>query len=320
MGGERDFTRWLAGFFAPPKGRGALGIGDDAAVVENRGRHSVVACDPVIEGVHFTSGTPLHLVGRKAVNRNLADLAAMGATLDYVVVSVLWPSTSPARGLVRLMRGVRDAVESQGGCVVGGDTGSTRGPLTVTITVLGHLVARALRRDGARAHDAIHVTAPLGGSILGHHLRFVPPLAAGVQLARSAQVSAAIDVSDGLALDLRTLLLASSRACGISLHAVLDAAAVPVSRAAHRLARRSGKTPLEHALTDGEDHALLFTTRGKPPAALCRSWPSTRVALGVVRPGSRRDLAAVFVNSPHAGRVRVLGGYQHVLGPEGSGA
>lgn len=262
MVGERRFTRALATFFAPPTGPGALGIGDDAAVVVNRGRHTVAACDPVVEGVHFTAQASLAAVGRKVVNRNLADLAAMGARFDYALVSILWPRRRPARELRALLRGIRAAVEGQGGVVVGGDTGATPGPLTVTVTVLGHLRHRALRRDGARAGDAIFVSGPLGGSILGQHLRFVPPLALGEQLAARPAVSAAMDVSDGLALDLATLLAASASRLRRPLGAELDAAAIPVSSAARRLARQTGQSPLRHALGDGEDHELLFTVRG----------------------------------------------------------
>lgn len=310
---EREFTRWLADFFAPPPGRCALGIGDDAAVVVNRGKHTVVACDPVVEGVHFTRGAPLRLVGRKVVNRNLADLAAMGARFDYAVVSVLWPHDLPSRGLLPLLRGVRDAVQQHGGYVVGGDTGNTLGPLTVTVTVLGHLVGRVLRRDGARAYDAIHVTAPLGGSIAGHHLRFEPPLAAGARLARSPAVGAAMDISDGLVIDLSTMLEASSRTIGHGLCACLTAERVPISAAARRLAHKTGKSPLQHAFGDGEDHALLFTMRrGRPaPRAL---GAVAQVPIGVVMRATPREAGAVFVDLAGQPRQRVSAGYEHVLG------
>jgi len=306
--GERAFTEGLARAFAPPRGRGALGIGDDAAVVANRGAHTVVACDAVVEGVHFTARTPLALVGRKAVNRNLADLAAMGAAFDYALVSVLWPRTRPARGLAVLMRGIRAAVERHGGTVVGGATGSTGGPLTVTVTVLGHPIGRVLRRDAARAGDRVHVSGPLGGSLLGGHLRFSPPLALGVRLAQTAGVGGVIDVSDGLVIDLATMLRASSRACGKALCAVLDPKAIPVSAAARRLARRTGRTPLEHALGDGEDHVLLFTRRGKEHAA-------GAIGTVVAATGSARA-GEVFLLGPDGRRTRVTAGYEHRLGAE----
>src|SRR5262249_37197501 len=147
---------------------------------------------------------------RKAVNRNLADLAAMGAIADWLLVSlVLPPRLSPA-GRRRLLVGIRAAAAAGGCAVVGGDVASSRGPLTVTVTGVGHCRGRVLRRSGARAGDATHVTGPLGGPAAGHHLRFTPPLAEGAWLARAAvPATAAIDVSDGLLLDLWTLLRAS---------------------------------------------------------------------------------------------------------------
>jgi thiamine-monophosphate kinase len=309
LASERAFTAALGRFFASPPGRGAVGIGDDAAVVKNRAPHSVVACDPVVEGIRFTPGTSLRLVGRKAVNRNLSDLAAMGAAFDYAVVSVLWPRRLPARGLAALMRGVREAVEPRGGFVVGGDTGATDGPLTVTVTVLGHPVGRVLRRDGARAGDRVFVSGPLGGSALGRHLRFDPELVMGARLARTAGITAVIDVSDGLALDLATLLRASSHAAGVGLYAVVDADRVPVAAAARRLARQSGRSALDHALRDGEDHVLLFTARPK----------TRRVrgvhAIGTVRAcqGTKERAGAVVVREGGVLR-RVTGGYEHALG------
>jgi thiamine-monophosphate kinase len=317
--GEREFTSWLAGFFTPPPGRGVLGIGDDAAVVVNRAPHTVAACDPVVEGVHFTPDAPLRLVGRKAVHRNLADLAAMGATFDYALVSVLWPAARPARDLTTLMRGVRDGVERHGGYVVGGDTASTKGPLTVTVTVLGHATHRVLPRDGARAGDAIHVSAPLGGSILGHHLRFVPPLALGAALARRTTVSAMMDISDGLTLDLATLLRASSHAAGMPLCAHLDGTRIPISAAARKLARQSGKAPIEHALGDGEDHALLFTMQrgaAAPPAVS----PGARTPIGGVELAAKGHAGAVFISLPGLPRLRLREhGYEHELGSGAAG-
>lgn len=307
---ERAFTAGLAKFFAPPQGKGALGIGDDAAVVCHRGSHAVLACDPVVEGVHFEPATPLRRVAHKAVHRNLADLAAMGAAFDYALVSVLWPRRRPARGLRTLFAGLRAAVEGAGGRVVGGDLGATEGPLVVTVTVSGHPVGTVLRRDAARVGDQIFVSAPLGGSIAGHHLRFVAPLALGAWLARQRGVGAVIDVSDGLALDLHRVLAASQARRGRPLGAVLAADAIPVSAAARRLARGDGGLALERALGDGEDHALLFTLRrgAKLPASpillACGRTPIGEVV-------ARRGLRLRGTD----GTVRALAavGYQHGL-------
>lgn len=256
LGGERAWTAGLARFFAAGSGV-AVPIGDDAAVVRNRGRDSVLCVDPVVEGVHFTAADDPALVGRKVVNRNLSDLAAMGAVPDWLLVSLLLPhGTDPARRDA-LMRGIRAAARKGGAAVVGGDVSSTPGPLVVTVTAVGHLAGRALERRAARAGDTLHVTGPLGGSRLGAHLRFRPHLAEGQWLATRVEgIGAAMDVSDGLLLDLATLLEASG-----GLGAELDAGAIPVSTAARRLARGDRMRALRHALGDGEDHVLLFTLR-----------------------------------------------------------
>lgn len=252
---ERTFTAGLARFFGP--GRGVrVGIGDDAAVVDNRGDRTVVCCDPVVEGVHFTAADDPFLVGRKAVNRNLADLAAMGAAADWLVVSLVLPRALPPGARARLLRGIRAAAAAGGAAVVGGDVATHRGPLIVTVTALGHLPGRALRRSAARAGDTLHVTGPLGGSRDGHHLRFRPPLREGRWLAAQPAVRAAIDISDGLLLDLGTLLAASG-----GLGAEVDARAVPIRAAARRRAAGDRRRALRAALADGEDHVLLWTQR-----------------------------------------------------------
>lgn len=256
MGGERALTHRLQEFFPQPADA-RIAIGDDAAICKNRGKESVLCVDPVVEGEHFESDADLFLVGQKAVNRNLADIAAMGAVPDYLLVSLLLPRGLPAARLERLLLGIRAAAR-RGTCfVVGGDVSSTRGPLVATVTAVGHLAGRALLRSGARIGDAIHVTGALGGSIAGKHLRFSPPLEEGAWLAKkNVPCTACMDVSDGLLLDLWTMLQASG-----GLGAEIDAAAVPVATAARRLAGGDAKAALRRALGDGEDHELLFTVR-----------------------------------------------------------
>jgi thiamine-monophosphate kinase len=189
-----------------------------------------------------------------------------------------------ARARGELFAGLRAAARAAGCVVVGGHTGVAPGPLQVAVAACGHAPARALRRDGARAGDWLHVTGPLGGAAAGRHLRFRPRLAEGLWLARQRAVRACIDVSDGLLLDLWTLLAASGRGLG----AELFADALPVASAARGLARRSGRSALEHALADGEDYELLFAVAprgrlaaGGPLAAAARA-PIGRV---VAEPG-----------------------------------
>jgi len=295
--GERAFTARLPRFFGAPTGV-RIGIGDDAAVVANRARESVLACDPVVENVHFTRADPLRLVGRKAVNRNLSDLAAMGAVPDWLLVSLVLPRSDGLRVARELNLGIRAAANAANCAVVGGDVATHDGPLVVTITAIGHLPGRALVRSGARVGDSLHVSGPLGGSRSGHHLRFVPAIDVGTWLATQRAVHAAMDVSDGLSLDLATMLAASG-----GLGAEIFADAVPITAAARRLAGGDDERALRHALGDGEDHVLLWAMangapwpRGGPLPAAARR-PIGRVTakpgLWLVREGRREPLAAL---------------------------
>ncbi len=240
-----------------------MGLGDDAAVLRvPTGRLLVAACDPVVVGVHAEPGTAGGLLARKAVARNLADLAAMGARPLGQLVSVLLSPHADQRFHRALTRGFAQAATRWNCPVLGGDTGRTPGPTTLTVTALGTVQPkRILRRDAVRAGDALWVTGALGGSISGRHLRFEPPLAAGEALGRCMHVGGVLDVSDGLLLDLATMLRSGSELRGRELGAVLHASSVPVTRAAKQLAKSSGRSPLHHALSDGEDHVLLFSAR-----------------------------------------------------------
>ncbi|MCB9878567.1 MAG: thiamine-phosphate kinase [Planctomycetes bacterium] len=308
MAGERALTARLRRFFGDHPDL-LVGIGDDAAVLRQRHRREVVCCDPVVAGVHFDADAPLDLVGQKVVNRNLSDLAAMGAVPDWLLLSLVLPPDLDARGLDLLLRGVRRAARRADAVVVGGDVASTRGPLVATVTAIGHLEGRALTRAGVRAGDTLHVTGPLGGSRLGHHLRFRPALVEGAWLARQRAVHAAIDVSDGLLLDLATMLAASGQHGALG--AELDAAAIPIRAAARRLHAGDRRRALDAALRDGEDHVLLWSQAaqrelpaGGPLGARARR-PIGRVldTPGIwLRDGDRRTrLAAV--------------GFEHVVPP-----
>jgi thiamine-monophosphate kinase len=140
--------------------------------------------------------------------------------------------------------------------------------------MLGEATARGpVRRSGARIGDSILVTGPLGGSILQHHLDFTPRVREGLRLNEVADLHAMIDVSDGLAKDLYHICEESR--CG----AVLSADAIPISKAAQDLAARDGKSPLDHALTDGEDFELVFTVSAADAERLICDQPIAGITL-----------------------------------------
>lgn len=304
--GERGLIRRLAARV----GRGrdvARGIGDDCAVVRVRGAawDWLLTTDPVIEGVHFLPDTPGRRVGHKAAGRVISDIAAMGGEPLHVLFDLVAPPEAPVRRIEDIYRGATAVCARHGAAIIGGDI--ARGPrLELHAFAVGRVGrGRAVLRRGARPGDVIHVTGRLGGSILGRHLAFEPRVAAGRWIARGGWATSMMDVSDGLASDLRRILEESR------VGADLDAARIPVSSAARRL--RDGRRALDHALGDGEDFELLFTVSAARATAFTRAWrrafpelPAT--AIGTVTSAEGRLTLRKDGNTGPAGR-----GYEHFV-------
>lgn len=204
-------------FARPASGVVTLGIGDDAALLlPPEDGETVIACDTLVAGRHFGADADPADIGWKALNVNLSDLAAMGAEADAFLLALTLPAADED-WLAGFAGGLREAADAHGVCLAGGDT--TRGPLTVTITAIGHLPRNsALRRDGARDGDLLAVTGTLGdaGAALAGHAeaelqrRLHRPrarLEAGRALRGLAR--AAIDISDGLVADVGHICRAS---------------------------------------------------------------------------------------------------------------
>lgn len=279
---ERELHRFLLEAFARPRGlRGSRGH-DAAVLAAPRGR--LVACvDQTIEGVHFARGTTPARAGRKAAARALSDLAATAARPRFLLCALAAPRAAEARWLKGFLRAVDAEARRHGAELVGGDLACTPGALVASITALGELGSGldAPGRDRARAGDVVLVTGALGGSSLGRHLRIEPRFEAGRALVR-AGARALMDVSDGLLLDLTRLAERS----GVAIE--LDPARVPVHADASRLASASGRLPLQHALSDGEDHELIATLprrRFEAQASLLLRHASGMRLIGRVVPG-----------------------------------
>lgn len=239
------------------------GPGDDCAVVRppRSGRHLLLKTDTVVEGVHFTAGTPAHLIGRKAMARVLSDFAAMAATPRHALVTLIAPPSTPLQRVLGLYRGLHALADRHEVAIVGGETSRGDG-LIVTVSLSGDAPARGwVRRHGARAGDLLYVTGRLGGSIRGRHLRFHPRLAEARWLADHLPLRAMMDLSDGLAKDLPRL------AGGAGLGFEVDPGSLPCA---------PGCTP-EQAWADGEDYELLMavapTVRSVSLAAWRRAFP-----------------------------------------------
>lgn len=247
------------------------GAGDDCAALDLGipAQLLLFKTDAVVEGIHFTPETPPEKIGRKALARNLSDIAAMAGTPTAAVVTLgLQKGFSPER-VEAIYSGLNELARAHGVAIVGGETTATSGPLFISVALLGTVSREKLiRRGGAKPGDAIFVTGELGGSLQGKHLDFEPRLAEARWLASQFDIHAMLDISDGLAGDIRHILNASG--VGAELHA----AAIPISRAAKLNAREesSAKPPLLAALTDGEDFELLFTVAAKDAVKLADGW------------------------------------------------
>jgi len=230
-----------------------VGIGDDAALVRlPTPSQCLVTVDMLMEGVDFlTPPATAEQVGRKSLAVNLSDIAAMaGQPLAYVV-SVALPRCGGFERGEALYAGMRVLAEQFDVALAGGDTNTWDGPLVVSITVLGTPTgAGPVLRSGARPGDWLMATGSFGGSIAGQHLEFTPRVAEAQALHAAVQLHAMIDVSDGLAADLCHILDQSQ------VGAIVDEASIPLSAAAQ--AADDGRSPLAHALGDGEDFELLF--------------------------------------------------------------
>lgn len=257
---ELEFVRRLRSRL-PPHRLLEVGPGDDAAVVALAGRTDcVVTTDMLMDGVDFVlSDVDPQRIGRKALAVNLSDLAAMATVPTAVVVSLALPRQGGFDLAERLYDGILPLAAEFDVALAGGDTNTWNGPLVINITAIGRLTARGpwLRR-GARPGDEILVTGRFGGSILGKHFDFTPRCREALQLHERYTIHAAMDVSDGLSLDL-------SRMCeesGVGAELFLDR--VPIAAAACALSAsvdtnvRPIRSPLEHALADGEDFELLL--------------------------------------------------------------
>ena len=241
--------------------------GDDAAVLRFGRRQILFKTDGVIDGVHFDSATARpEEIGHKAVARCLSDLAAMAGVPGFAVAALMIPRNAREQYVRRVIEGMERTASAFGAAIVGGDISSHPGRLAITVAMLGETQGWSpVRRSGARLGDVFAVTGKLGGSILGKHLRFVPRVREALELRRRFDLHAMIDISDGLLVDLDRLC----RESGVG--AVLEESSIPISPAARRLARRDRRSPLEHALGDGEDYELLFALPADQSSRLERS-------------------------------------------------
>ncbi len=241
-----------------------FGIGDDMAVIEPGDATVLISSDMLLDGVHFdTTSHALERIGRKAIACSLSDCAAMAVQPIAVTVSLALPQAMSQADAKRLYEGMFAIGSEFDLAIAGGDTTRWDHPLAIDVAILARPFPgiAPVTRSGARLGDRLYVTGPLGGSILGKHLDFVPRVKEAELLARTlgARLHAMIDVSDGLSLDLWRICQASHVGATLD-ESQLQAA---ISDAAKQLAANDGKPPLDHALSDGEDFELLLAVEGE---------------------------------------------------------
>ncbi len=288
--------------------RTRLGIGDDAALLKVSGGEGVlVAVDVLMEGVHFDSERAgAQVVGRKALAVNLSDMAAMAARPTATVVGIVLPRRRAEQLGQELTEGLLSIAAEFDVDLIGGDTNTWDGPLVISVTLLGEPTGRgAVTRSGARAGDWIFVTGALGGSLGGRHLTFQPRVGEAQALHNMVNLHAMIDVSDGIASDIRHL--ARESVVGM----VVDAGAIPIHDDVDRSLPDDQR--LRHALTDGEDFELLFSVSEEDGRRLLEQppldIPLSRIGeVTLAEAGCRLRLPdGALTELPHGGWVHPFG-------------
>lgn len=258
------------------------GIGDDAAVITpSKNRWQLFTTDLLAEGIHFDLRTATWSdIGFRAAAANLSDIAAMGGTPQYVLVSVAIPRTGSRRQVQQLYQGMMSACRPHAVRLIGGDTSASASTWFVSIALIGSVPPRqVLLRNGARAGDYLYVTGTLGDSLAGlqllrqsqrraasssllprhrafllrRHLHPTARITEGRWLSKHRWATSAIDISDGLSGDLRHICEESRVGADINL------SALPLSPACRAYGETADQDPTMLALAGGEDYELLFT-------------------------------------------------------------
>jgi thiamine-monophosphate kinase len=310
----------IAKYFAPlATSKAALGLRDDVAVLNHtEGRALVFKTDPTIEGVHFLEGDPPDLVARKALRRNLSDMAAKGAKPVGYLMSLALPKHAGPKWLAAFSKGLARDQRTFGFSLLGGDTASTRGPIIINITMIGEIVHGEMTpRAGARSGDLVFVSGTLGDASLGLSLLMAgkkepraavaryrlpePRLALGRALIGIAR--AAIDVSDGLIQDLGHIADTS----GVRIE--VSAGRIPLSRDFRRLCG-TGEGAVIQATTAGDDYEIAFTCGSRDSAKVIAAAKRTRTRVTQIGTVKRGRGVAFFDTNGTPMKLR-RGGYQH---------
>ncbi|HAH21537.1 MAG TPA: thiamine-monophosphate kinase, partial [Candidatus Omnitrophica bacterium] len=244
------------------------GIGDDTAVLKyTRDKYQLFTCDMLIEGADFFPHTAAKDIGHKAIACSLSDIAAMGGKPKYALISIGFPKKQAKEFISEFYKGALALAGKFKTNIVGGDL-SLSEKIIVDVSMIGEVLKKNLTlRSGAKPGDLIFVSGSLGGSLYGRHLKFTPRIKEANYLVSNYRISAMMDISDGLSLDLHRLALAGK--VGAIIHEEL----IPVSREAKSLTE---------ALNMGEDYELLFTAQPEEAKRLIKNNPFFKI-IGEIR-------------------------------------
>lgn len=287
-----------------------VGPGDDCAVLDEGvpDRLLLFKTDAVVEGVHFTREAAPEKIGHKALARCLSDIAAMAGTPSAALVTIGLPPDYQPELVEAIYAGMSALARRHQVAIVGGETTTNPGGIFLSIALLGWAPrGKAVLRSGAEAGDALFVTGQLGGSLAGKHLDFEPRLTEARWLAQHFPLHAMIDLSDGLAGDLRHILKASR------VGAELLATSIPISREAKIAAKAgsSAKPALLAALTDGEDFELLFTVASRDAVPLLDGWRQQFPGVALTCIGRIKEGEGITIRDQHGVRLLSANGYTH---------
>lgn len=307
--GERQLIERIRQWLGDTCPASPEGIGDDCAVVPQALQGALCAIDPAIYGIHFDAAASPEAIGAKLLKRNLSDIAAMGGHPTTALFALAASSDLATAWLERFVTGLAHSARHYRTAIIGGDVSGLPSQGFVAQLAINGQAEKPLLRGQGRPGDSLWVTGTLGGSLLRKHLEFEPRLAEGQWLARHGAVRSLIDLTDGIAKDLPVLL--SPGSC-----AIVQAEAIPLSAAARAVAASSGKTPLAHALSDGEDYELAFALDAAiAPEAFADAWGQA-FALPVAHIGqvksAEADQAGLLIDAYTGEVLASSGGYEHM--------
>jgi len=305
-------------------------IGDDCAAIKLRKGFLLIATtDALVEGIHFNLDyTKPYQLGIKSININLSDIAAMGGIPLYVLLSIAVPQNFSVKFINEFLMGVKEGAQRYKVSVIGGNVSSSKNEFSINITILGEVEKKyMLLRKGAKAGDKIFVTGYLGNSAAGmkilksgqwsvvsgqwqkklieRHLMPSPRLTEGRFLAVRGLATSMIDISDGLASDIRRICEESNVGANIFIKNI------PISREL-KSEIRNPKSEINLALYGGEDYELLFTVKPENVRKLKSLWKNMKTPITMIGEITKRGIN--LVNTDGKAIPLTKEGYNHFKG------